>query len=40
MATTNVRSIVLAVLTIILVVAGVYLIDPTLFGLCGRAENF
>ncbi len=40
MATTNVRSIVLAVLTIILVVAGVYLIDPTLFGLCGRVENF
>ena len=40
MATPNVRSIVLAVLTIILVVAGVYLIDPTLFGLCGRAENF
>ena len=40
MATTNVRSIVLAVLTIILVVAGVYLIDPTLFGLCGRKENF
>jgi hypothetical protein len=40
MATTNVRSVVLAVLTIVLVVAGLYLIDPTLFGLIGCKENF
>lgn len=40
MATTNVRSVVLAVLTIVLLAAGVYLIDPTLFGLIGGREHF
>lgn len=36
----NVRSVVLAVLAFVLVVAAVYLVDPTFFGLYVRNENF
>ena len=40
MASSNVRSTLLVVLSVALVVAGVYLIDPTFFGLMGAKENF
>lgn len=40
MALPNVRSLLVAALAILLVAAGVYLIDPTLFGLLRSKENF
>jgi len=40
MASPNVRSVTLAVLALVLAVAGVYLIDPTFFGLLARKESF
>ena len=40
MASSNVRSTLLVVLSVALVLAGVYLIDPTFFGLMGAKENF
>ena len=40
MASPNVRSILMVVLSVLLVAGGVYLIDPTLFGLVNSSENF
>lgn len=40
MASPNARSITLGVFALILVVAGFYLIDPTLFGLLSRYDGF
>ncbi len=34
------RSTILTIAVVVLVVAGLYLIDPTLFGLLGRREGF
>jgi len=40
MASPNVRSILMVVLSVLLVAGGVYLVDPTLFGLINNSENF
>lgn len=40
MASPNFRSVSMVVLSIVLVAAGLYLIDPTLFGLLNRVDNF
>ena len=40
MASPNARSITLGVLALVLVVAGFYLVDPTLFGLLSRYDGF
>ena len=41
MASTDVRSIVLTLLLIVLVLGAIYLVDPTFFGLMGgRHEGF
>ena len=40
MASTDVRSIVLSVLSIVLILGAVYLVDPTIFGLLRRREGF
>ena len=40
MASPNFRSVGMVVLSLVLVAAGLYLIDPTLFGLLNRVDNF
>jgi len=40
MASPNVRSILMVVLSVLLIAGGVYLVDPTLFGLVNSSENF
>jgi len=40
MASSNVRSTVMVLLSVLLVAFGVYLIDPTLFGLLNRYDGF
>jgi hypothetical protein len=40
MAAPNVRSVLVVVLTIVLLGAGVYLIDPTFFGLMSKKDGF
>ena len=40
MATPNVRSVLVIVLAVVLVAAGVYLIDPTFFGLMSKKDGF
>ena len=40
MASPNVRSILMVVLSVLLIAGGVYLVDPTLFGLINSSENF
>ena len=40
MASLNSRSVGIIALSLVLVVAGLYLIDPTLFGLLSRVDNF
>ena len=40
MASPNVRSILVVVLAVVLVAAGVYLIDPTFFGLMSKKDGF
>ena len=40
MASLNSRSVGIIALSLVLVVAGLYLIDPTLFGLLARVDSF
>jgi hypothetical protein len=40
MASLNSRSVGIIALSVVLVVAGLYLIDPTLFGLLSRVDSF
>lgn len=40
MASSNVRSTVMVLLSVLLVAFGVYLIDPTFFGLLNRCDGF
>ena len=40
MASSDIRSVVLTILAVVLLIGALYLIDPTLFGLLGRKENF
>jgi hypothetical protein len=40
MASPNVRSVLVIVLAVVLVAAGVYLIDPTFFGLMTKKDGF
>ena len=40
MASPNVRSILMVVLSVLLIAGGIYLVDPTLFGLVNSSENF
>lgn len=40
MASPNVRSVLVVVLAVVLVAAGVYLIDPTFFGLMTKKDGF
>jgi len=40
MAAPNVRSILVVVLAVVLIAAGVYLIDPTFFGLMNKKDGF